>query len=138
MPSIQKKKRIKKRQKIKIARQKVKRCSTQLAMCRDNKITHIDSYHYDWWSGRGRHCNCMECADLYAPGTVIGVIISGSIRRGKKLTGRVFVDLCNQRCWNLIDTKDGIELDHKTHVRVDGEVIERIVAKVEDKLSADL
>lgn len=136
MPSIHKKKRIKKRQRIKIARQKVKRCSTQLAMCRDNKIIRIDGHHFDWHTGLSRDCNCIKCADLFAPGTVIGVIISGSIRMGKRQTGRVFVDLCNQRCWNLVDTKDGPELDHKTHVRVDGAVIERVVAKVEDKLSA--
>jgi len=120
MRPARKKKHAKDRRK-KIAKQKVKRTQAQLALCTGDKLR-----LYNWFEPTHE--------DLYVPDTIVGVIIHGSVKQSKKKQGRIFVDLCNGRCWNLLDTKEGLMLDHKTHVRVDGDVIKLALKKYEDRI----
>jgi hypothetical protein len=127
--------RAKKKQKIKAIKLRAKKAITYLAMCKDGTITRIDEAHFDWTTAIGGKCNCLKCADLYAPNTVVGVVIKGMIMASKRKSGEIFVDLGNQKCYALKESGPEPMLDRMRVDSTDGKIVRLIIEKFESKLA---
>ena len=106
-----------KSKKLKKTWRKLRHCTEhRLAACRDREVTILSEFQFDWWIGK-KPTPHVTHLNLHDPELIIGVYAEGPIRKGIKKTGRVFIDLCNDKAWTLINQKGKILLHEEIQLK---------------------
>jgi hypothetical protein len=104
-----------KQKKLKKTWRKLRHATThRLAICSGGELTILSEHRSDWWASTDpdwRPPLHISEVDLHAPDAIVGVYVEGPIYKGQKKSGRVFIDLCNDTVWSLINKKGGFLYD---------------------------